>query len=127
MSIALIFRLNSAISQVCPVKLKPLASIFLRVLAGLPERPFSHGRAFQPTRLTNTFSTEVGQPLKKKPMQSEKSTPVGWETALREAESLLEIQQERVARLKAAIRVFRSNLKNKVPWPEEMEDPKRNG
>jgi hypothetical protein len=65
--------------------------------------------------------------LKKKPMQSEKSTPVGWETALREAESLLEIQQERVARLKAAIRVFRSNLKNKVPWPEEMEDPKRNG
>ena len=60
-------------------------------------------------------------------MQSEKSTPVGWEAALQEAESLLEIQQERVARLRAAIRVFRSNLKNKVPWPEGLEDLKRGG
>jgi len=60
-------------------------------------------------------------------MQSEKSTPVGWEVALQEAESLLEIQQERVARLRAAIRVFRSNLKNKVPWPEGLEDLKRGG
>ena len=70
----------------------------------------------------NAFSKEVGQPLKKKPVQFEKPTPVGWEAALREAESLLEIQQERVARLKAAIKVFRSNLKNKVPWPEDLED-----
>jgi len=46
----------------------------------------------------------------------------GWEAALREAESQLERQQARVTRLKAAIRVFRSNLENKVPWPEEPED-----
>ena len=72
--------------------------------------------------LTNAFSKEMGQPLKKKPVQSEKSTPVGWEGALQEAQSLLEIQQGRVARLKAAIKVFRSNLKNKVPWPEELGD-----
>jgi hypothetical protein len=52
---------------------------------------------------------------------------VGWEAALREAESLLAIQQQGVTRLRAAIRVFRSNLKNKVPWPEELEDLKRGG
>lgn len=91
------------------------------------ERPFSNGRAFHLARLTNAFSKEMGQRLKKKPMQSEKSKAVGWESALQEAESLLEIQQARVARLKTAIRVFRSNLKNKVPWPEELEDPKRRG
>jgi len=72
----------------------------------------------------NVFSKGAGQPLKKKPMQSEKSPLVGWEAALREAESLLAIQQEHIARLKAAISVFRSNLKNKVPYPEEPEDLK---
>jgi hypothetical protein len=93
----------------------------------LQERPFFNGRAFRVASLTNAFGKEAVQPLKKKPIQAEKSTAVGWEAALREAESLLAIQQEGVTRLRAAIRVFRSNLKNKVPWPEELEDLKRGG
>ena len=97
------------------------------MLAGLRERPYFQWAGVPNyetnERLpTNAFSKEVGRPLKNTPMKPEKSTLGSWEAALQEAEYQLERQQENVARLKAAIKVFRSNLKNKVPWPDEADE-----
>ncbi len=58
---------------------------------------------------------------------SSKISDSKWDDAIRDAEIEVESLAKQEARLKRAIRIFKANKRDGVPWPEQQKSPQEGG
>lgn len=50
-----------------------------------------------------------------------------WDIAIKDAENEVEALVKKEARLRHAIRIFKANKRDGVPWPEQQKSPQEGG